>query len=64
MCDQSLSEERTVPCNGTVDVLIDQDKSAGSEPFVERADCTDRQDIGDTRSFECVDIGAVIDTIR
>ena len=64
MCDQSIAEKGTIPCNSAIDVLIDQDKGAGREPFVERADRADRQDVGDTRPFECIDIGTVIDAVR
>src|SRR6185503_14642056 len=61
MRDAALAEEALLPREGAIDELIGEDESAGRQIDIEAADRRERDEIGDARAFQRVDIGAKID---
>src|SRR5205085_8452269 len=62
--DEPLAEERALALVRAVDELIDENEGAGRQLLLERATGRQRDQIGNARALEDVDIGAVVDIGR
>ena len=61
MGDEARTEEAALAALGAVDELVDRDEIAGRQLLLERADCRDRQHVGDAATLQDVDVGAIVD---
>ena len=64
MRDDPLAEEALLPSETAIDKLIDDDEVSGRQFRREAANGGQRQHIGHTGAFQCVDVGAVIQMRR
>ena len=64
MRGDAVAEEALLAREGAVDELVDDHELARRQVLAQRSDGRDRDDVGDARALQRVDIGAVVDARR
>ena len=64
MRNKTRSKERCFPTTSPIDILIDQNELPRRQLLFQRSDRAKCQDAIDTRTFQSVDVGAVVDVRR